>query len=113
MRNHLWDSFESLLAELLLVENLPVRKAIPHACREFSGYPVGYLILSIVSAANVLGTGKLSKNHRDQALARELYQAAAMIASDVAMFEIIERPLPDCRTLMDHWIETGDSYFEV
>lgn len=111
MRNKLWDSFESLLAERILVDGLFVRKAVPEICRAFPEDPVGYLILALVSAANVFETGQLSTGIKDPARAHELYQAAAMVASDVAFFEVTGQSLPNCGHLMDHWTRSGERFF--
>ena len=56
MRNKLWDSFESLLAERILVDGLSVRKAVPEICRAFPEDPVGYLILAYVMTAVLRGS---------------------------------------------------------
>ena len=113
MRNQSWDSIESFLAELLLVEKISARKAVPEACRQFRELPVGYLVLSLASAASVFDTGQLTLASKDPKRALELFRAATMVASDVAMYEILGRKLENCGQLLEYWRATEETYFEA
>lgn len=113
MRIQKWDALERYLAELLLVEKLPVRKAVPLACLAFSDMPVSYLILSLVSSASVFDAGELSLTDKNRSRALDLYRAASMVAADVALSDVTGKPLTDCGSLLRWWQSAGEPFFDI
>ncbi|MEO1019591.1 MAG: hypothetical protein AAFY56_18160 [Pseudomonadota bacterium] len=112
MRSRLWDYVESYLAELVLVQSISVRKAVPDACDHFRDLPTPYLILALVSIAAVLDNEDESEILKPFERALELYRAVAVISSELATLEALGKPLTTCGELLAHWQNTDDKYFD-
>jgi len=111
MPNTPWDTLEHHLAELLLVDRLPVRKAIPHVCQTFPKARVSVLVLAVSSSASVMDTGGPIADPENLPLSFELYRAVTMICADLALCDLLGRDIPDCAALLAHWHQSSDPFF--
>lgn len=108
-----WDVLEAHLAELIFDQGLPVRKAIPTACQTYPETSVHYLVLSLSSAASALEDGWPLEDRINPRNLLDLYRAAAAVASDIAMHDILGQRCETCGQLLEYWRTTPDQFFDT